>query len=62
MGCGCKKTNVVAPEPTPEPTPTEIKRTDYPDTPEGQHAFELDKHLDEPDWYNNLDEYPLIED
>ena len=25
MGCGCKQTKVVAPEPTPPPIPEEIK-------------------------------------
>ena len=45
MGCGCKKTNVVAPEPTPLPT-----------------QIPVEPPKEEPDWYNNLDEYPLIED
>ena len=50
-------------------------RTDYPDTPDGQLAFELNEHnkkqQEEIDYFNNIDtiepinednEYPLIED
>jgi len=64
MGCNCKK----KPEPTPisEPVLDEIRRTDYPDTPDGQLAYELElynqrKH-DEIDHFNNIDDYPLIHD
>lgn len=53
MGCGCKKTNVVAPPPTPEP----IK---VPQTPDELHTQEMNNYAnklseEEIDWFNNID-------
>jgi hypothetical protein len=60
MGCNCKKQPVViTPTPIPAPVSTEIKRTDYPDTPEGQQAYELKKWNggEDIDYFNNIDDY-----
>jgi hypothetical protein len=57
MGCNCKKQPVVTtPTPISEPVLDEIRREDFPDTPEGQLAYELKK------WNGGDNEYPLIHD
>jgi len=60
MGCNCKK-NVVK----SEQVLTDAKRRDYPDTPQGELAYELDKFgkqlteeiKDDTDYFNNVDDY-----
>jgi hypothetical protein len=47
-----------------EPLSNEIKRTDYPDTPEGQQAYELaiwngGQVKEEIDYFNNIDDYGI---
>ena len=55
--CNCKKKPVViTPTPIPEPL-SEIRREDYPDTPEGQQAYELKKWNGGEDYFNNIDDY-----
>jgi hypothetical protein len=44
----------------PLPISTDIRREDYPDTPEGQQAYELKKWnggKDDTDYFNNIDDY-----
>lgn len=50
--CNCKKAR------TPDPTPTVVEEI------KPQEWFDDNKPEPTPtyDWYNNLDEYPLIED
>ena len=58
MGCNCgKKKPVVTPTSISAPVLDEIKRTDYPDTPEGQQAYELKKWNGGEDYFNNIDDY-----
>jgi len=64
MGCNCGKKQpvVTAPLPISEPVLDELKRTNYPDTPDGQHAYELAKwnreqRKDDTDYFNNIDDY-----
>lgn len=61
MGCNCKKTTIRA----SERVLTDAKRKNYPDTPEGELAYELDKFggklteeiKDDTDYFNNIDDY-----
>jgi hypothetical protein len=66
MGCNCKKQPVVTTPTISEPVLDELDRRFYPDTPEGQLAYELKLHnkkqQEEFDHFNNLDDYPLIHD
>jgi hypothetical protein len=57
--CNCKKKK----EPIPTPVSDELSRSSFPDTPEGQHAFEMSKwgkeqgkeKEEEFDYFNNID-------
>jgi hypothetical protein len=59
MGCNCGKKKPVVTTPAPIPVSTEVKREDYPDTPEGQQAYELKKWNggEDIDYFNNIDDY-----
>ena len=58
MPCGCRKPVIR------NPKPNEVVRISFPDTPEGQHAYEMDKwgkEQGEIDWFNNIDVITPIE-
>ena len=64
--CGCRKPIIR----NPKPIPNEVVRSTFPDTPEEQHAFEMDKwgkeqgkeKEEEIDYFNNIDEYTPIKE
>jgi hypothetical protein len=64
MPCGCKQPVIR------NPKPKEVVRSSFPDTPEGQHAFEMDKwgkeqgkeKEEEIDYFNNIDVITPIQD
>lgn len=69
--CNCKKQPVVTTPTISEPVLDELNRESYPDTIDGQLAYELKVYndiqqnkikQDEFDHFNNLDDYPLIHD
>jgi hypothetical protein len=69
--CNCKKQPVVTTPTISEPVLDELNRTDYPDTIDGQLAYDLKIYndiqqnkikQDDIDYFNNIDDYPLIED